>query len=241
MSDPVPAAPPVTPAPAATPIPAVPATPPPATPPVVPPAPSATPATPPVVPPTPASPPPASPPATPPATPAAPAAPATYALKMPDGGLLDAKAVERTTAHAASLGLSPDHAQKTLDFANSEVAAYRKELDSQSEYVRTKEWPTETAADPEIGGSNFQQTILDSAAARKALMNPEFDQMLNQTGLGNHKEMVRFCSKVGRMLRGDTSFVKADGNTPPAAPKSHAQVLYGDTVNQTVPASNVPA
>ena len=151
-----------------------------------------------------------------------------YTLTLPEGSQLDAQAVERTTALAKALGLSSDHAQKTLEFAHAEVAAYRQGLEAESAKVRHEAWPAETMADPEIGGTKFAQTNLDAAAARKALMNPEFDAMLNETGLGNHKEMVRFCAKVGRMLRGDTSFIRGEAPPPPQVEKTVAEALYGE-------------
>ena len=224
MADPTPAAPAAPAAPAV--IPAAPA---------APVAPAA------VIPPTPA---PATaavvPPVTSPVTPAAPAAPAAYVLKMPEGSILDTKAVERTTTLATSLGLSPDHAQKALEFASAEVAAYRQSLDANAKQIREKDWPAALMADPEVGGSNLSQTMLDASAARKVGFSPAFDTMLNETGLGNHPEMVKFAAKFGRMLRGDTSFVPGNGTHAQATPKSAAQILYGDTAAQVaVPSTQV--
>lgn len=190
--------------------------------------------------------------ATPPAAPAAPAASApaatpagqatpasgepaaapaevVYTLTLPEGSELGAQAVERTTALAKTLGLSSDHAQKALEFAHAEVAAYRQSLEAESAKMRHETWVAETMADPEIGGAKFAQTNLDAAAARKAGMNPAFDAMLIETGLGNHPEMVRFCAYFGRMLRGDTTFIRGEQPAPQPVERTTAEVLYGGT------------
>jgi hypothetical protein len=215
MPDPIPAAPPA-PAPAPpTPAPAAPPPPAPDPTPTPPPAPAA-----PAVPPTPA---PAAPPAAPPAPPAAP----VLTLKLPDGSKLDAQALERTTAHAVALGLSPESAQKTLELVNAEVAAFWKAQETQSAHTRNVTWVDEVKADPDIGGANFDQTMKHVTLVKEQLMDPDFRQWLNESGMGNHRWMVRFIARVGRRMA-DANLIGANA-LPGVDQQSAAQKLYGKT------------
>jgi hypothetical protein len=61
-----------------------------------------------------------------PPTPPAPTVPDKYDLKLPDKSTVDKAVVERTAAKARELGLSQEHAQKTLDFVHQEIDAAAK-------------------------------------------------------------------------------------------------------------------
>lgn len=219
MPDPIPT-PPATPDAPVTPA----AVPPAATPvdPGAPPSPGSTPA-PPVTPPT-------TPPATPtPTTPPATPEPVAYALTLPKDSPLTSATVDRMTAHAKALGLSPEHAQKTLEAAHQEAVQYWADQEAKAENLRKVEWVEQTKADKELGGEHYQQTLMNVSAARQwgvngGIMSADFDKFVFESGLGNHPEMIRFMNGVGRMVRGE---IGLHVGTPPAPPrKTMAERMY---------------
>ena len=187
---------------------------PPVTPPVTPPA------TPPVVTPPPA---PVASALAPPATP-----PAPITLVAPEGSKLQPAAVERTAALVARLGLSGDHAQEFLGTVSSEVAAHEARLIADAEQVRRVDWVQQTQNDPEIGGAKFLATTQAAARARQEFFSPEFNTMLDQTGLGNHPEFVRAWAKVGHRMA-DGKLVSAPSSEHAPNRKSTAEVMYGNS------------
>lgn len=161
-------------------------------------------------------------------TPPAPAVPPVLSLKAPDGSLLDAGAVERTTAQVAKLGLSQEHAQEVLEHVHKEVAAYQSGREAQAQQLMSRDWIEQVKADPELGGAKYDETIRMSSLARQRFMRPEFLKMLNDSGLGNHPENVRAWAAVGRLMA-EANLITT-GDTPPAPPvKDPLKVLYPNT------------
>ena len=161
-------------------------------------------------------------------TPPAPAVPPVLTLKAPDGSLLDAGAVERTTAQVAKLGLSQEHAQEVLEHVHKEVAAYQTAQEATAKRLMSQDWIAQVKADPELGGAKYDETIRMSSLARQRFMRPEFLQMLNDSGLGNHPENVRAWAAVGRLMA-EANLITS-GETPPAPPvKDPLKVLYPNT------------
>lgn len=175
---------------------------------------------------------------------AAPAAvPEKYELKLPEGALLDAAAVERTAAAARSLGLSQESAQKALEFANAEVAAFVQASNAQLSALAGVEvdpagfakalgdtktpWVDQLKADKEIGGEALGK---NAELARRVLAKfgtPQLSQALAATGYGNHPELVRMMVRIGKAMSEDSLVLGNRGGG--AAPKDAASVLYGDS------------
>lgn len=173
---PAPAAPTPTPTPAPTPAPS--------------PAPSPTPT------PTPA--PPAPAPGDPPPAPAE----VVYSLNLPAESVLEASAVERVTSLAKEGKLAPQTAQKVLELAHAETAAV---LTKQKEdYTRAVDgWEQSSKADPEIGGANYNRTLMRVKTAMDRYATPGFTEALKRTGFGNHPELVRVFEKIGAAMESD--------------------------------------
>ena len=58
-------------------------------------------------------------------------------------------------------------------------------------------------ADPEIGGDKFDDSVATAKLAISAYFAPAFVKFLNDSGLGNHPEMIRGLAKAGVPLRQD--------------------------------------
>lgn len=208
---------------------------PPPVPPVVPPAPDpAAPPPPAVDPPAPVDPPaaPPVPPADPPAPVVPPAPPADAAaklaviknaLKLPENPVLDADSLDRTAAIASELGLSPEHAQKALDFVHQEVAAQKQAiLDAHAPgtgaawKAQDQAWRTEALADPVLGGNKPEQLEANVGLAKRVLATFGDDAsigFLETSGLGSHPGALRLLVKIGKAM-GEGALVM-----PSVAPK----------------------
>ena len=84
------------------------------------------------------------------------------------------------------------------------------------------EWLKATQNDPEIGGDKINDTLAVASLAMKEV-SPEFRQVLNSTGLGNHPELIKVFYKLGLTLKQDGVIP----GTPARAEKSLADRFYG--------------
>ncbi len=154
---------------------------------------------------------------------AKPVVPEKYDIKLPETSFFDEAALERTTAIARELGLPQEGAQKMTDFAHGEVAKYHESLVS-SHKTQVNEWAKNVKADPEIGGAAFQQNADLANRVLDKFSNPEFRKVLNDTGYGNHPELVRVFARIGKVLGDDTLVMGNHGGSN--AGKSLAEKLY---------------
>jgi hypothetical protein len=106
------------------------------------------------------------------------------------------------TKFAQESGLSQEAAQKTLDFyvKQEQALAEKYQVSQKDQYAK---WLTEAKQDKDIGGSKWDGTIGDAKRAINQFATPELKQILNRTGLGNHKDVISFFAKAGRALAED--------------------------------------
>lgn len=131
-----------------------------------------------------------------------PAPPTEYKLKMPEDSLLDSSAVERTAAEAKKRGLSNDQAQQLLEDQNRAVSDH---LEATS--VLSEQWLAEAKADPGIvgkDGSGFDESCEHAKRAIDKYATEGFIKVLNETGIGNHKDVIKTFKAIGLTLREDS-------------------------------------
>lgn len=140
-----------------------------------------------------------------------------YAFKAPEGVELDAAQVGEFTTIAKELKLPAEAAQKIAD-----IAIKREVARAEAHRAQVVKWGEEVGKDKELGTPEAQ------AAARNVIDTygtPELKALLNSTGLGNHPELVRMATKIGKAMSEDTIRGKGDAGKP--APTDHASILYG--------------
>lgn len=182
-------------------------------------APAPTPATPPAAgTPAPAAGAPAPEPAAPAAAPKPAGAPEKYEFKAPEGVSLDKPTLEKFSVLAKELNLPQEQAQKLVDlqmnFAREQSEALK------TSYAQTVEgWKQETV---KALGAGHEKELGFAAMALNKFGTPELKQLLNETGLGNHKELAMLLIKVGKKVSEDTL---VDGKN--VTEKSLGQIFYG--------------
>jgi len=125
--------------------------------------------------------------------------PEKYALTLPEQTDFDAADLELFGAEAKALGLTNDQAQALVNTRAATVQALKVQYGEDAE------------KDPEIGGAKFEETVRLARVGRDWLFPPNSEgatlvtALLDKTGLGNHKEVLRAFARVGKQKKEDTA------------------------------------
>ncbi len=147
------------------------------------------------------------------------AAPEKYEFKPAEGQELDAEAVKAFEPIAKELNLSNEQAQKLVDVYGSKIMPKLVEQQAAQWQQQIEQWADQVKADKDLG------TDASIGAAQKAMDkfgSPELKQYLNETGLGNHPELVRIFANIGKAMSEDGLVTGNSGGA-----KSAADVLFG--------------
>lgn len=149
---------------------------------------------------------------------------ATYELKNPDGAPIDSDVLGSFSAIARDLNLSQEAAQTMLDRLAPKVAERQA---AQLETFR-QQWTEQSRTDREFGGERLAENLSVARKALESFGSSELRTLLNESGLGNHPEIIRFMVRAGRAISEDRY---VGGNAPSAKPKngdfnSLASALY---------------
>lgn len=147
-----------------------------------------------------------------------------YEIKQADGSLLDAAQAEKIVSFAKENKLSSAQAQAIYDRENAAVTAFATEQENQYN-ERKSQWVDAVKNDKEIGGDNFKTNITNASNVLKKFASPEFIKTLDDTGLGNHPELIRIFSRIAKTMQPD-SFVHGSSIQQG---KSITEVLYDKT------------
>lgn len=147
-----------------------------------------------------------------------PGAPEKYEFVAPEGLKFDEAVVGAFSEVAKELNLPQDAAQKVLDKMAPVMAARQAE---QLDAART-EWAGSSKADKEFGGDKLEENLGIAKKARDAFATPELRTLLDETGLGNHPEVIRFFYRAGKAISED----KVVGGKATPASASDARSLY---------------
>lgn len=147
------------------------------------------------------------------------AAPEKYEFKTAEGQELDAEAVKAFEPIAKELNLSNEQAQKLVDVYGSKIMPKLVEQQAAQWQQQIEQWAEQVKADKDLG------TDASIGAAQKAMDkfgSPELKQYFNETGLGNHPELVRIFANIGKAMSEDGLVTGNSGGA-----KSAADVLFG--------------
>ena len=108
-------------------------------------------------------------------------------------------------------------AKQIMDKAVSAQTAQMTDLMA----AQRKEWLDAFNADADIGGGNREQTVHLAGKGLDALGYTEghpFRQLLTETGLGNHPDMIRAFRRLGEVVGEDGDFVRSGAGGSTQAP-----------------------
>jgi hypothetical protein len=155
-------------------------------------------------------------------------APEKYEFKAPEGRNFDNEVISSFSDIAKELNLSQESAQKILD----KVGAKAAERQAQNLEAVRQEWAQTSQADKEFGGDNIQSNLAVAKKALDTFGTPELRSLLNESGLGNHPELIRFFYRAGKAISED-QYVVTNGSSAANKPAvrdfaSAAATLYSN-------------
>ena len=151
--------------------------------------------------------------------------PETYELKFAKDSLIEGEAHHASVVEFAKQNnFTNEQAQALLDRDQKLVSSYREKI--QEEYSQTVEsWKTEASKDKEIGGDSLDQNVIYAKRALGRFGTDKFAEALGSTGFGNHPEIIRIFSKIGRSMADDTLDLS---NSAAKKEVSAARIMYPD-------------
>lgn len=134
--------------------------------------------------------------------------PDEYTFTHPEGQELKLELLNQFTDLARELGLSNEKAQSALDwYRDKVVSGISADLAAQRTAL-IEGWTTTIKGDPELGGARLKATIETAKSFVKEYpRSAEFLQLMDETGLGNHPEMIRFLHHWGNGLKEDRTLI----------------------------------
>lgn len=138
-------------------------------------------------------------------------APEKYEFKAPEGSEFDAEIIGSFSEIAKELNLTQEAAQKLLDTMGPRIAERQM---GQLEAIRN-DWAQASQTDKEFGGDKLQENLAVAKKALDSFGTPELRALLNESGLGNNPEVIRFMYRAGKAISEDTYV----GNSPGAGAK----------------------
>lgn len=148
-------------------------------------------------------------------------APEKYEFSLPEGFALDAEIGDEFSALAKEMNLPQEKAQALLDLATKNMQRIAEAQQTAQAQI-AQQWHTESLADKEFGGAMLKENL---ALAERAInqFNPELYNVLKQSGMGNHPEVIRFAYRVGKAIAEDR-IETSGGDAPSVQPPE--RILY---------------
>lgn len=146
-------------------------------------------------------------------------APEAYEFKAPEGASFDDAVIKAYSEVAKELNLPQESAQKVLD----KVAPVLAQRQAEQIQAAQTEWANTSKSDAEFGGEKLDENLGIAKKALETFGTPELGKLLNESGLGNHPEVIRLLYRAGKAISED-SFVGS--GKAAKAEKSIAQRMY---------------
>jgi len=149
-----------------------------------------------------------------------------YELSKPEDSLLSDADMERIASYAKEQGLSKDAAEKLVTDRSKAIDDFHQSnLNDHKELV--DKWAAECKDDKEIGGDNYNESVVCAKNAVSRFGSEAFKKQLEDTGFGNNPEVVRVFARIGRAMESD-SLVKG-GAAQAGDSRSAADILFDKT------------
>lgn len=143
-------------------------------------------------------------------------APEAYTdFTLPDGMEMDATVLGEFTGLAKELNISQESAQKLIDL-QTKIATQQAEQYQAAVLKQGEQWAAAVKNDPELGGENYDKSVASAVKVIQAFGDDGLRDLLNNSGLGNHPALFKFCHRLSQAISED-KFV-LPGNQQ-AAPK----------------------
>lgn len=147
-----------------------------------------------------------------------------YEFEVPEGVEADAEVLEEFKGLARDLKLSQEDAQKLADLS-AKVEVKRQEAFK----AQQVQWIDAAKTDKEFGGEQFAENLAVAKRALDAFAPPEMRQLLTDSGLGNHPEVIRCFVRIGKQISEDGTFPA--GGAPNSRGKDARRLYAASNMN----------
>lgn len=127
-------------------------------------------------------------------------------FNIPEGLSLEGEQLEGFTAFAKEAGMTQKQAQAAIDM-HSKIVTDMIAAHNEQQQTTMKEWLDAAKSDKQYGGDRFNENMGIAKRALETFGDEGLTQVLNETGLGNHPDVIRFFFNIGKQLSEDRSLV----------------------------------
>ncbi len=150
-------------------------------------------------------------------------APETYDdFTMPEGVEIDPETTGELKVLAKDFNLSQDQAQKLADLGVTMSQKWNAALQDHVN-ATSDAWAESAKSDKDIGGDKLPENLGLAKATLEQFGTSSLRELLNTSRLGNHPEVIRLLSAVGRAMSNDNRITTG---SLPTGPVSLANKLY---------------
>ena len=147
-------------------------------------------------------------------------------FQLPEDMQVDATILDKATPLFKEAGLTQEQAQQFVDIYAEQIQNHQTAQVEAFNQLR-QGWQESSKNDSEFGGDKFDESIADARVALDKLGTPELVKLLNETGVGDHPEVIRLMKNIGSLIKEDRpSSASGKGTT---GEKSREEILYGNS------------
>lgn len=159
-------------------------------------------------------------------------APEKYEFDLGEGMAFDQDAFDAIEPVLRDMDLSQEAASKIIGgYAEKVLPVLQQRAETQAAEAGQQliaDWAKETLADKELGGARLEESKSLAARAISRFLpddaeGQQFRAFLNESGLGNHPQMMRILSRIGREI----GEAKTDPGTGGGRPLTSEEKFYG--------------
>jgi len=111
---------------------------------------------------------------------------------------------------AKELNLPQDAAQKVLDKVAPVIQARQAKAIEETKV----DWANQSKSDQEFGGESLTDNLNVAKASLDTFGTDALKSLLQETGLGNHPEVIRFMYRAGKAISEDSYVGNSEGANP---------------------------
>lgn len=130
-------------------------------------------------------------------------APEAYTdFTLPEGVDMDAGTLDAFKGLAKELNIPQEAAQKLIDLQTA-LATKQADAYQQAVVAQSQKWAAEVKNDPELGGENYDKSVASAIKVIQSFGDPALTELLNDSGLGNHPALFKFCHRISAAISED--------------------------------------
>ena len=137
-------------------------------------------------------------------------APEAYEFQVPEGVAFDEVGLKAFGEFAKDADLPQDKAQALL----AKLAPAMQKRAADAVEASKAQWQESSRTDKEFGGDKLPENLAVAKRALDTFGSPELRNLLNESGLGNHPEIIRAFYRAGKAISEDRVVNGAGGEAP---------------------------